>query len=82
MDAESDAKVKEAHVRAQISQKLVASGEKERLKELLRKKLVDCGWRDDLKAYCKDLIKSKGLEKITVGELVADIKPRGRGVFS
>ena len=34
-------------------QKLVETGEKERLKELLRQKLIECGWRDELKEYCK-----------------------------
>ena len=48
------------------------------MKELLRNKLIECGWRDELKAYCKDVIKNKGLEKITVEELVAEITPRGR----
>ena len=50
----------------------------DKLKELLRNKLIECGWRDELKAYCKDVIKNKGLEKITVEELVAEITPRGR----
>ena len=78
-------------------QKLVETGEKERLKELLRQKLIECGWRDELKEYCKgarallaprkmtcfcaEVIRSKGLEKITVDELVAEITPRGRGAF-
>ena len=49
-----------------------------RLKALLREKLVECGWRDQLKAHCKEVIKNKGLEKITVEDLVAEITPRGR----
>jgi len=24
-----------------------------RLKELLRNRLIECGWRDELKQYCK-----------------------------
>lgn len=40
-------------MRTTIMQKLVETGEKERLKELLRQKLVECGWRDELKEYCK-----------------------------
>ena len=41
-----------------------------RLKELLRKKLIERGWRDELKDYCKEVIKSKGLEQISVEDLV------------
>ena len=50
----------------------------QRLKELLRQKLVERGWRDELKEYCKEVIKSKGLEQISVGDLVSDILPTGR----
>ena len=32
---------------------LIESGEKERLKELLRERLVECGWKDEMKALCR-----------------------------
>ena len=41
-----------------------------RLKEMLRERLIQCGWRDDLKEYCQDVIRRKGLEKVTIEELV------------
>lgn len=69
---------RDEQVRATINQKLVDSGEKERLKELLRSKLVQTGWFDDLKTHCKSVIKSKGLEKISVDQLVKEITPHGR----
>ena len=50
-----------------------------RLKEVLRTKLIECGWRDELKEHCKEVIRSKGKEKITVDELTAEITPHGRG---
>jgi len=72
---------KEAQIRAAINQKLIESGERERLKDLLRTKLVECGWRDELKAYCKGVITSKGEENydnIKLEDLVAEIIPKGR----
>ena len=36
------------------------------------------GWRDELKEFCKDVIRQKGLEQITVEELVSEITPYGR----
>ena len=45
---------------------------------MLRTKLIECGWRDDLREHCKEVIRSKGLERITVDELVQMITPRGR----
>lgn len=32
---------------------MLESGEKERLKELLRERLIECGWRDEMKALCR-----------------------------
>ncbi len=34
-------------------QQLIQSGERERLKALLREKLTECGWRDDIKQRCR-----------------------------
>eukprot|EP00941_MAST-03F_sp_MAST-3F-sp1_P000732 g732.t1 len=78
METIAERRKRDAQVRATINQKLIDSGEKERLKLFLRERLVECGWRDDLKEYCKDMIRNKGLEKITVEELVQEITPRGR----
>mmetsp|Transcript_52473 Transcript_52473/g.122762 ORF Transcript_52473/g.122762 Transcript_52473/m.122762 type:complete len:102 (+) Transcript_52473:34-339(+) len=72
--------VLDAQVRASVTQKLEDSGEKERLKEMLRKKLIESGWRDELKEYAKEVIKNKGLEQISVEDLVAEITPRGRAM--
>ncbi|XP_041454624.1 transcription and mRNA export factor ENY2-like [Lytechinus pictus] len=73
-----DRKIKDAQMRASINQKLVETGEKERLKELLRNKLIESGWRDELKAHCKEVVRRKGLEHVTVDDLVAEITPKGR----
>lgn len=32
---------------------LIHSGERERLKQLLRDKLTECGWRDEVKQRCR-----------------------------
>jgi enhancer of yellow 2 transcription factor len=45
---------------------------------MLRERLIQCGWRDDLKEHCKEVIRRKGLEKVTIEELVAEITPKGR----
>ncbi|KAM8840508.1 transcription and mRNA export factor ENY2-2-like [Spinachia spinachia] len=71
---------KDSQMRAAINQKLIEMGERERLKELLRAKLVECGWKDQLKAHCKDVIKEKGLEHVTVEDLVTEVTPKGRAL--
>jgi hypothetical protein len=63
---------------------------------------VECGWREELKAYCKgnlvdcqeclnvhlkllfldkEYIQSKGLEQVSVEQLIQDLTPHGRGKF-
>uniref|UniRef100_A0A3B4U3G5 Transcription and mRNA export factor ENY2 n=1 Tax=Seriola dumerili TaxID=41447 RepID=A0A3B4U3G5_SERDU len=69
---------KESRMRATINQKLTEMGEGERLKELLRAKLTECGWKDQMKAHCKEVIKDKGLEHVTVEDLMVEITPKGR----
>ncbi|KAM9851494.1 transcription and mRNA export factor ENY2 [Aulostomus maculatus] len=71
---------RESRMRATINQKLTEMGERERLKELLRAKLTECGWKDQMKAHCKEVIKEKGLEHVTVEDLVAEITPKGRAL--
>ena len=71
-------KIKATQIRSQINDKLTESGEREKLKELLRTRLIESGWRDQLKTKCKDIIQNKGLEKITVQQLVEEITPYAR----
>ncbi|KAM9310370.1 transcription and mRNA export factor ENY2 [Pholidichthys leucotaenia] len=71
---------RESRLRAAVNQKLTELGERERLKELLRAKLTECGWKDQMKAHCKEVIKEKGLEHITVDDLVLEITPKGRAL--
>jgi len=61
-----------------LEQKLRESGEEARLEEYLRQKLIEVGWKDELKRHCKDLIRKKGLEKVTVEELVDELTIKGR----
>lgn len=61
-----------------INAKLVQSGERERLKQLLRERLVECGWRDELKEQCKRIVKERGFENISTDELADEITPVGR----
>ena len=56
-----------------INAKLVQSGERERLKQLLRERLVECGWRDELKEQCKRIVKERGFENISTDELADEI---------
>ncbi|KAI5002855.1 hypothetical protein ZWY2020_027505 [Hordeum vulgare] len=69
---------KEASLGDIINLKLVESGEKERLMELLRERLVECGWRDDMKALCRAYARKKGRNNVTLDDLIHVITPKGR----
>ncbi|GAB5373532.1 hypothetical protein AAMO2058_001760500 [Amorphochlora amoebiformis] len=64
--------------RAKAEGNLIDSGEKDRIKEILRKKLVDAGWFEKLHAKCQDILKTKGQEKLTIHDLVKEIVPQGK----
>uniref|UniRef100_A0A2K6DS47 Transcription and mRNA export factor ENY2 n=1 Tax=Macaca nemestrina TaxID=9545 RepID=A0A2K6DS47_MACNE len=70
--------VSKMNMRAGINQKLTETGERERLKELLRAKLIECVDKDNVKIMI--LSKEKGLEHVTVDDLVAEITPKGRAL--
>ncbi|CAD6235317.1 unnamed protein product [Miscanthus lutarioriparius] len=49
--------------------------------ELLRERLVECSWRDEMKALCRAYARKKGRNNVTVDDLIHVITPKGRGTF-
>lgn len=54
------------------------SREEARLEEYLRQRLIEIGWKDELKNHCKEVIRRKGLEKVTIEELVEELTLKGK----
>ncbi|XP_065183817.1 transcription and mRNA export factor ENY2-like [Sycon ciliatum] len=71
-------RVSDAQMRAEIHQKLVESGELERLQALVSSRLESSGWREQLKAHCKDVVQRKGVQNLTVESLAQEIMPRAK----
>ncbi|KAF5779866.1 putative transcription factor, enhancer of yellow 2, transcription factor EnY2 superfamily [Helianthus annuus] len=66
-------------IESQLLKKLLTlNGEKERLKELLRERLNECGWKDEMKSLCRSFTRKKGRNNVTVDDLVHLITPKGR----
>ncbi|KAK6928524.1 Transcription factor, enhancer of yellow 2 [Dillenia turbinata] len=61
-----------------INIKMIESGEKERLMELLKERLIDCGWKDEMQNLCRAFIKKEGRNNVTLDELIRAITPKGR----
>ncbi|VFQ80027.1 unnamed protein product [Cuscuta campestris] len=46
--------------------------------ELLRERLVECGWKDDMISLCRAFIKKNGRNSVTLDDLIHVITPKGR----
>ena len=63
-----------------LRSRLKESGEESRLESFLRQKLIECGWKDQLKQHCKQLIKQRGLERVTVEDLSRELSVKARNL--
>ncbi|KAF9586007.1 Transcription and mRNA export factor eny2 [Lunasporangiospora selenospora] len=68
------------HLRANLHRELVESGRRDQLVELLRARLTDSGWRDDLRTYTKEKIQSKETS-VSVDEIIKEVSPHARATI-
>jgi len=60
-----------------VDQATILTGERTKLKDLLRLRLNECGWSDQVKILCREAIKEqKG--KMNVDDVVSDVTPKAR----
>ncbi|XP_017056825.1 enhancer of yellow 2b transcription factor [Drosophila ficusphila] len=50
------------------------------LKDLLQKRLSECGWRKDIEELIRQTIKERGVANLTHDELAAEIVPHARAL--
>lgn len=51
-----------------------------RFKELLRRRLIECGWRDQVRMLCRDMVKENDGGNVTFDMLVNRVTPRARAL--
>ncbi|CAE7693419.1 eny2 [Symbiodinium microadriaticum] len=61
-----------------LDMKLEETGEREQLKQYIISHLNECGWREELKKQCVEFIQNRGVEKVTLEDMINDIAPKGR----
>lgn len=61
-----------------LDQKLMETGELQRLKELVRRRLEECGWHDEIRKNLSEIVKKRGVENVTVEELTEEVTPKAR----
>eukprot|EP00116_Pleurobrachia_bachei_P006376 sb/3466638/ len=69
--------VNEKHIRSVLNQQLIATGEKEKLLDLLKVKLIECGWRNEMKQHCREALR-RNKSKANVEELIEELTPKAR----
>ncbi len=72
---------KRAEIRAKINELLSAKGERDKLRELIEKKLIESGWNDRVKGACKEFIRSKGVDNVNVEDVVTAVAPSARSTI-
>lgn len=75
-----DSKERKASSKRTANQHLTIDGDKERFKEILRRRLIECGWRDNVRLLCRDAIKERGVHNLTVDDIVEEVTPKGRAL--
>ncbi|KAI9488682.1 transcription factor e(y)2-domain-containing protein [Zychaea mexicana] len=69
-------------LRLALSRHFVDSGEKERLMGILRTRLAEAGWNDTLYAHCRDTVRQRKLENVTLDELAKEASDYGRSTVN
>ena len=71
---------RELNLEEKIRFQLHATGERDRLKQLLVTKLEASGWRDEIKARTKEYVEKQGKDGkvLSVDEIVKAVRPQGR----
>ena len=65
-------------IESNIRHKLESSGEIDRIHHRLHVNLSECGWRNVISDAAKEAIRRKGLQPITLDQLVAELTPMAR----
>lgn len=46
----------------------------------MRRRLIECGWRDQVRMLCRDIVKENDSANVTFDTLVTKVTPRARSL--
>ncbi|EDW51405.1 enhancer of yellow 2 transcription factor [Drosophila sechellia] len=62
-----------------VDQYTVLTGDRSKIKDLLCSRLTECGWRDEVRLMCRNILIEKGTNNsFTVEQLIAEVTPKAR----
>jgi enhancer of yellow 2 transcription factor len=65
-------------LKAKVDALLVESGDIDSLKDVLRSRLTESGWKDEVRLACNKIIKERGVQNVSIESLVKEVTPIGR----
>ncbi|EDX16560.1 enhancer of yellow 2 transcription factor [Drosophila simulans] len=66
-------------VSSAVDQYTVLTGDRSKIKDLLCSRLTECGWRDEVRLMCRNILNEKGTNNsFTVEQLIAEVTPKAR----
>lgn len=51
---------------------------KDELRDVLRTRLMESGWRDTVTTMCRELIDARGLESLSLEDMIAEVRQKAR----
>ncbi|KAI1723373.1 transcription factor e(y)2 domain-containing protein [Ditylenchus destructor] len=78
MSVDSSSTSKRLNTKDEMEHEFIQSGEKQRLQEIMTKRLKETGWVSKVEGICKDYIESKGVERASVDDLIAEVRDQAR----
>lgn len=63
-----------------VQRQMMASGELDRMRELLRARLIECGWRDQMLLLCRKIVLESDINTLTVDDILDKITAQGRAL--
>lgn len=69
---------KNEEMKAKLKELLENSGEMARLRKMIEDELDKCGWRDEARQACREVILAKGYDSVTVEQVVEEVGPKLR----
>ncbi|XP_034489670.1 enhancer of yellow 2 transcription factor [Drosophila innubila] len=62
-----------------VDQYTIMSGDRSKIKDLLCNRLTECGWRDEVRLLCRNILLEKsGNNSVTVEQLISEVTPKAR----
>ena len=75
-------KLSQSDIELIITKKLVESGERDRLREILLKRLEDTGWREDVEQKVKKYGEKHGIENVQLEDIIQELAPKASSLVS